>query len=443
MLFPLASMFLAGSALANDPPNELDLPCDSASSPDAPPSSADEDGDEMAEPEAPLPRSLQTILAAAKRQVLNMEQAEIRERTIVHMVRMGLLEADGTWKGDLAGAFPEDELFELEAADLVAELEQVASLVARNPYMVTALNAVVIASDGQGSNYAPGSISGLKEKPDEEITDVVRDATTFAVALKTLSHTIVAQKGLLERVANAMGIVEPTARRYLHNFMTHGPLAGLKMSTVEDPIVETLQAERPGNDINPNFGYWLLFVNIFEMHVVDSVSNAEVGRKLSLYPVGRPSGNGDTQFADNGAGPIELPVRADAKAYADMYQAWNAGFGASSPVWPYFMAKLFNSEVADYDDAPETYMHKRVVALVLFLHWRYTDELTTTPGRDIDWSTPALAETFGRANLDNMADFEARSPERAGSVLNWIADRVETKPTPEVLFEQTFRGLLR
>ncbi|MEO1271236.1 MAG: hypothetical protein AAFX99_24355 [Myxococcota bacterium] len=176
-------------------------------------------------------------------------------------------------------------------------------------------------------------------------------------------------------------------RRYVPMFLA------LKLGSIERPLQRVAHGQLSGH-VSPSFMRWELVGNILEATLYDMVTghvaNARVGAML-LYDARRAVSRIDARTWS-----IATP---NAKRWTDLYTVWNLAFITRYGHFPFMMAKLLIPSVNGYHTCPEGYLHRRVIALYLQLHWSIFMRYERQGEVELNWSSAPWIRRWGKLNL--------------------------------------------
>lgn len=192
------------------------------------------------------------------------------------------------------------------------------------------------------------------------------------------------------------------------NFYRFGNLMPIiKLHSIELPLVRFLKAKKKGV-LPPSFGKFILSLNIFEAALVDLLTGKRDNARATLpLIVFSPNFSGRKNFipgAPSTFSPDGLALwmsPPEPRLWADLYQVWNMAFVSQFHLAPFLLAKLLIPSVSRYADRPAEYMHTRITALHLAMH--FLDFAISDPKLSVDlkglgaWA-PELTTRWGEFN---------------------------------------------
>ena len=164
-------------------------------------------------------------------------------------------------------------------------------------------------------------------------------------------------------------------------------------------------------------GRLILFVNILEATLADIITlntdNAKVGWVLDTNKAGSKdynprTGEGPSGWSDDKKGICLRPPLP--KEWADLYQTWNMAFVSQSESFPYLISKLLIPQVANYQNNPSQYLHKRVLTLYICLNYLIFDcaERMKAKIPVIRLDDRKLTCLWGKSNLESAKKYKSK-----------------------------------
>ena len=158
--------------------------------------------------------------------------------------------------------------------------------------------------------------------------------------------------------------------------------------------------------------------------------NAEAGLILAKFPHTRQYNN------KTGSAPCHLSRSRQflecsqplTLHWADLYSSWNLAFVSGFPDFVYYIPKLLIPSVSSYQDNPAGYIHKRVLALYTYIHWRinWIQHNQKNHNKPIQWSEDSLTKAWGAANKISSQDYV----KRLAWALSTSTKHIEAVPRP-------------
>jgi hypothetical protein len=347
-----------------------------------------------------------------------------------YLITMRLLKEDGAWahpKLAEVGAtlFPED----LTLEDFNGLIDTMAENAGENPYV----HAFLSAAHEQGF---PELYAKLKKEGSEFMPGFV----AYAMVLQQLT---VASRDDFEVAKACEEVWRKNRETYGSPLANIGFSGAVKYHSVEFPVSRMTAALDKG-EIDPDFGSFILPLNIIEAAIYDIVNgnfdNAKAGWIAATHrPGGTPNeatGAGATMLTEDGNGiSVNMPLP---KEWADLYHAWNMAFVSQFAQFPYSVVKLLIPRVSDYQDEPSEYIHAR--ALTLYAHLNF---ILFRAGGDgvgaegaFDWSTPEMSRLFGAVNLERAEKYAAEVDRLNPSLSTRVKNAIKNFFLSIVLFFQ-------
>ena len=275
-------------------------------------------------------------------------------------------------------------------------LDDIEESLAENPYFNQFISALTQSEQ---------SFSFFNPLPGAQNTrlDFLRYLIAFAYCLDKINLAMRDDLAFLESIITLYQRI-----RRQRNFYRFGNLMPIiKLHSIELPLVQFLRA-RKRNHVGKNFGKYILSFNIFEAALVDLALGFRANARATLpliffspnfsflkkFKSGAPS-----SFSPDGkACWMTSPGQ---KEWSDLYQVWNMAFVSQFHLAPFLLAKLMVPSVSRYAHRPSEYMHTRITALHLAMH--FLDFAISTPKLSVDLkmlgacSLP-VTQTWGKIN---------------------------------------------
>lgn len=209
------------------------------------------------------------------------------------------------------------------------------------------------------------------------------------------------------------------ARRRQSDFYRFGNLLVIiKLHSIELPLVRFLRAQAEGV-LAANFAKFILTANILEAAVADLLfgwwKNARSTLPLMRFHPnfqgvrGKYAAGAPARFSADG---LALLLHSPAqREWSDLYQVWNMAFVSQFDIAPFLLAKLMIPSVARYALRPAEYMHTRITALHLALHFldfAVKDRKLSVDLFRIGPMDKSITRLWGEVNLASARDYQRR-----------------------------------
>lgn len=223
-----------------------------------------------------------------------------------------------------------------------------------------------------------------------------RDALVYAALLERVTGFCLESGDHLEALLAHLARVRRTLnwRRHSPPFLT------LKLHSVVPAMHAFAKAMREGH-IDPSFGRWTVAVNILEAVVADGLGGLRGNAALG-WSLAKTLHTEAYMLADGVSVGLRFP---DEKRWADLYQIWNLCFVLRFPECHIVIPKLLIPSVADYAEAPGTYMQRRSIALVQQVHFAAFRRADRLPLIEPVQCSAALRRAFDRFNRRHARSF--------------------------------------
>jgi hypothetical protein len=284
-------------------------------------------------------------------------------------------------------------------------------------------NAFMEAIWPEGNNR-PVTFPVLASKSADEVDKVLAEATAYAVVLARLTKLLRDDYTIWKAIKAHLDSITADAAFQAKIKKKFTLFMRIKVDSV-NPAAEAYIAYHAKREANPSFkiptnsGDVGISANIMEATTQDWVNhckdNAWAGFVLACYRVGSPmsdkTGAGPSRWSpDYKAIQLYPPLP---EQWADLYSIWNLDFVVSTfPDWPYFAAKLLNTQVLGYNHSSQPrqtpaseYMYNRVISLYLHMHWVMFDRVEDH-GPSIEWRDAELTKLWGTVNSKSATDYE-------------------------------------
>ena len=328
---------------------------------------------------------------------LKMHDQMLRQYRLLH-----LIDDNERWMTPELQAVASDLL----PADMTEErsrdfVDTMALLAERNPYLKGFLE------QAQHTTF-----KNISKKVAGEGAQLLPDIVAYAQVLDRLTKATHDNPKILQQCVD----IFKRERKQIKLFKHESLFRKIKLLSVEKPIVESIILQSyTTRMVRERAGHVAAFVNIMEATLADviegNIDNAKVGWILATHKPGSKkynprTGAGPSVWADDAKTILLRPPLP--KEWADLYQTWNMAFVAQSQSFPYLIPKLLIPQVADYQDNPAQYLHKRVLALYICLNYLIFDCAKRmgngTPA--VRWDDEELANFWGRSNLESARIYE-------------------------------------
>ncbi len=345
-------------------------------------------------------RALKMVGNILKGSVQKMSAAQVRARLIDKYKTFKLIDDQGRWTVPQLEAHADTLLpRDLDGAQLVAFVDQLAAPVSKNPF---AMRFFETASQTR--------FPKLRQRVAEQGAKVLPDVLIYAQVLNRLTKVLASDYRLSEATRAHWQTFEKDPKFW----SDLNPFEKVKLLSVNAGIDKYNEVHREG-EVDPNTLQGILPMNIMEAVGVDlfqaTVGDADAreGHRANAYAgwvlaAHGPQGEAKAQLSEDGK-MVEIHPKATL-AWDDLYASWNMDFVSISGEWPYYMAKLAIPEVNDYEDAPAQYINKRALALHLMMTFNALQGLEG--GRErLDWSDPDVRRIWGQLNAESAKAYEA------------------------------------
>lgn len=319
------------------------------------------------------------------------DETEMARRMAGHYQTLHLLDAGGNWASPLLESRSKELLPDaVTFSECNRFLQQMMELSLRNPFFASFLEQAL-------SKRFPV----LEEKFCAEGSTVIPDALAFALVLDRLTRVCCDDFRILE----ACHAITMTGLRNTGAYRMAPFFYRIKLRTVASSVTFVIQAQQqPQENLKHNWGSRWLRLNILEAVFSDLLmgffDNARAGRILAVQKTGRKRPDSLT-----GAGPCCWSADGKTvclgqpfvKSWDDLYQIWNMAFLSKMGDLPYIISKLLIPEVSGYADHPGSFMHKRLIALYLYMAWLFFDSSHRLSHHlpMVNWYDPALTRFWG------------------------------------------------
>ncbi|MBY0412829.1 MAG: hypothetical protein K2Q18_01625 [Bdellovibrionales bacterium] len=315
-----------------------------------------------------------------------------------------ILDQDNNWVNDLIAVHEKTLVPENAIKDHIQKfIDEVRDALISNTYFMDLLEKIPWRDQRIIENYSPFTMSS-NVKFDE--LSFLKYIISFAYCLEKINVLLREETNVLDMLINLYRV-----KRKENNFYRPSNiLAIIKFHSIELPLVRFLKA-RIKNEMPPNFGKYILMLNIFEASLVDLAvgffNNARSTIPLIIFS---PNFKGQFFFQKYQKGlPSDFSKDGKAlllfspapKEWADLYQVWNMAFVAQFAQAPYLLAKLLIPSVSNYANRPTEYMHNRITALHLTMN--YLDSAINSPKiqiniKNVGPAQGALIKLWGKVN---------------------------------------------
>lgn len=348
--------------------------------------------------ESPAQRTLERIVNVGKAAVADMSGEETKKRMTAKYQTLRLLDSDGQWIPALHAYANELLPAELDGKKLTKRVEQMASAASDNPYLMKFLGKAEGESFGRLSNQV---------KTDG--ASVLRDSLAHAEVLQRLTSVMAQDHATNEACREHWAQVADSNPEF---WKVQNVFQVCKTKSVNLGLDEINKAQRTG-DVDPNLLGFVLPLNILEATLVDlhqayfgvpgakegHLGNAEAGWILAKNG---PQGAGSSTLTEDGN---LLQIRPKAvKAWDDLYATWNMDFITAGPHWPQMITKLLVPSVNDYKNEPETYIHRRALALQTTMYFLALRKLDGQVNHT-DWRDSSLSNLWGKTNQESAREY--------------------------------------
>ena len=287
----------------------------------------------------------------------------------------------------------EAELTRARVADFVDSL---GALIDQNLYLRDALTAVA-------AHPASASLAAIVQAEGERVFVQV---IAYGMVLDRLTEAMARDWRLLRSVTRQWDAARKRDRVGRQLVQEGQPFMLAKLVSVLGPIRSIIDFHEQDR-VDPDFLRPMLSVNIDEAVVVDMAKGCLANAKAGLVLAEKGPGyqGCGAAFTDSREISVSMPAP---ERWADLYQAWNMAFVSHYPRFPFVMMKLAIPAVADYRDAPKTYIVRRAIALHGHMHFLLLGRTQPSfPAADMDWRNLELTRAFGRANSASARAYEA------------------------------------
>ncbi len=341
------------------------------------------------EPAFPQENPEQKIAKYLKFHLSSLTDAEVLDNMKLHYVNLGLIDSAGNWATERMASASAQLLPENVSVKSLEDLiDEIAECAEKNPYLHDFL------------------IEAEKSNPTEFYQKVIATQSsipylaTYAMSLNNFTKAAHDNVTIFEdacNVWNKPGIIG-TLNKY-------GALCSIKYYSVRE-AAKTVINNTINGAADPNTARFLLPLNILEIAFYELINgntdNAKVGWDLAMTP---PGGKYDPK---TGSGPATISEDGKTcqlyhpfpKAWTDLYQAWDMAFVLTVDN-PLYLIKLLIPEVSRYQEHPEQYMHKRVLALFPTINCN---------AEKIRWHDTQILQIFGASNARSAEHYRSLFP---------------------------------
>ena len=308
-----------------------------------------------------------------------------------HYQTLHLLDSGGQWASPLLESRSKELLPDaVTFSEGNRFLQQMMELSLRNPFFASFLDQAVTMR-----------FPVLEEKFRTEGANVIPGALAFAMALDRLTRVCGDDFRILEACHN----ITMTALQNRGAFRMAPFFYRIKMRTVASSVTFVIQVQRkPLEKLKHNLGSRWLRLNILEAVFSDLLmgffNNAKAGWVLAAHKTGQKKRDPCTGAAPcywSSDGKTICLAQPFVKSWDDLYQIWNMAFLSKLDDLPFIISKLLIPEVSGYADRPGSFMHKRLIALYLYMVWLFSDRSyrLTHHLTMMNWYDPALTRFWG------------------------------------------------
>lgn len=339
-----------------------------------------------------------------KKPLDGFDENRMHDQMLKYYRLLHLIDDKGKWKTPelqrvSSWLLPRD-MTERKSKDFINKM---AVLAEKNPYL---LNFLKMARNGK--------FKSLSQSVKSEGKQLFPDLVAYSVVLERLTKATYDDPNILESCVK----IFKKERRKISRFKHETLFRKIKLESIEGPIIEhiILKSYKTGK-VAKNAGRFILFLNILEATLADVIErnrdNVKVGWELAINKAGSKNNNLVT-----GAGPsgwsrdkkgisLRPPLP---KEWADLYQTWNMAFVSQSQSFPYLIIKLLIPQVANYQNNPALYLHKRVLALYICLNYLIFDCAKRMEAKipAIRWDDKELTRLWGKSNLESMKQYKSK-----------------------------------
>lgn len=324
------------------------------------------------------------------------DATEMARRMAGHYRTLHLLDSGSQWASPLLECRSKELLpGYVTMTECEGFLKQMMELSLRNPFFASFLDRA-----------ATMRFPILEEKFRTEGATVIPDAMAFAMALDRLTHVCCDDFRILEVCQN----ITTTAMRNTGAFRMTPFFYRIKMCTVASSVTFVILVQRkPHEKLKHNLGSRWLRLNILEAVFSDLLmgyfDNAKAGMVLASQKTGQKRPDPRTGAAPcywSSDGKTICLGQPFVKTWDDLYQIWNMAFLSKMDDLPFIISKLLIPEVSGYADHPGSYMHKRLIALYLYMVWLFLNRLhrLTHHLPLMSWYDPDLTRFWGKCAME-------------------------------------------
>lgn len=316
--------------------------------------------------------------------VNDISDADVLAAMQKHFFNLDLMNENGFWKGPKLESIS-SKLLPTNASvqSLRALIDESTFNIEQNPYM----HKFLLEAE-------KSDLSEFHQKI-ESNKSFIPDVLTYAMALENFTKASIEDVNLFEEAFNVWD-----SEGLLRKSPKYGLLGIIKYYSVRQAASDIIKVIKKGT-VSQDFVRYLLPINILEAAMYEcwngNLDNYKVGRTLAENPPGGKynprTGSGPARISEIGQ-LIELHCPFP-KEWADLYQAWNLAFVLTLNM-PISIPKLLIPTVSGYQQAPQHYMHKRVIAL--YTSYNYKLEKT-------DIKSAQLNKIFGKVNAQSTLHY--------------------------------------
>jgi hypothetical protein len=351
---------------------------------------------------------IETITTKIKESLNDFDEKNMHDQMFKHYKLMRLIDSNGKW------IIPELQEISLELLpDNIGTneskkfIDEISFLATKNPYLVNF-----------SEKLKNKKLEYLSKKIKEDGNQLFPDMIAYFIVLDRLTKVLYDNPRILEACVK----IFKKERRKINlsdwwiTLNRESLFRNAKLLFIEGPFIEkTFLKSYKNGSVAKNAGRLTLFLNIGEAILADifegKLNNAKVGWILAKNKVGSKKQNIKTgqgpSFLSNDKKTVcfQPPLP---KEWADLYQTWNMAFVAQSKSFPYLISKLLIPQVADYQNDPSKFLHKRVIALYLCLNYfNFVDvEKIKTKETQLSWKDEELISFWGKINLESAQKYK-------------------------------------
>lgn len=366
---------------------------------------------------------IEKIAGKIKKNLDGFDQNKMYNQMLRHYRLFNLIDKNGKW------AIPELEKLskDLLPKNMTEEktksfVDEMAGLAKKNPYLMNFLQ------NAEGHNF-----DKLNEKIKTEGHKVFPDVIALSSVLYRLTKVFYDHPEILEKCTK----IFDAERKKSDVLKKMGLFHQVKFLSVDGPIKNIfLKAHKTGK-VPPDALSFMVPLNILEATLGDYImKNSDNGKTGLTLAWNRPGTSkydprteaGPAKWSDDKKGiSLSMPLP---KKWADLYQTWNMAFVSQIQNFPYILPKLFIPQVAQYQEKPKDYIHKRALALYLYLNHFELDYLDRAKNNipEINWKDEKLTKLWGKSNLESTLDYEKElAMRKATHILENSGDRSTTR----------------